>query len=49
MNPILAGLLPLLATLGLALAALLLVGALSYWMLVRFAAGEFENDEQEDD
>lgn len=48
MTPILAGLLPLLTTLGLALTTLVVVGALSYWMLVRVAAGEFEPEEQEE-
>lgn len=49
MSPILAGLLPLLITLGLALTALVLVGAFSYVMLIRQARGEFEPEEQEDD
>ena len=49
MNPILAGLLPLLTTLGLALTFLALVGAFSYVMLSRLARGDFEPDDETGD
>ena len=50
MTPILAGLLPLLILIALALASLMLVGALSWWMLRRQARGDFDNpDEGEDE
>lgn len=48
MSPVLAGLLPLLITLGLAFTALVVVGAFSFLMLLRQARGEFE-PEQEDE
>lgn len=49
MNPILAGLFPLLATLGLALTFLAIVGAFSYVMLSRQARGDFEADDETGD
>lgn len=49
MNPILAGLLPLLITLGLALIALIALGAFSYVMLTRMARGDFEPDDETGD
>jgi hypothetical protein len=49
MNPILAGLLPLLITLGLASTVLVTVGAFCWVFLLRQARGDYEPDDNTGD